>query len=220
MRERERVQAAYDRRVDDDRYAPLRPDVVASQAARTGSWASALFGSGHELGAFLDVGCGWGDVLAWAAGAGAAPVIGVDLLEGRLGPWPWSAPLGGRAVADGAALPFPDATFQTVSCSTVFSSILDDAVAAAVAAEITRVLVPGGAVLWFDLVLPNPRNRDVRPVSHRTLARLFPAARQDLRRSVLVPPVARRLAGHPLASSLLATMAPLRSHLAGALWLP
>jgi hypothetical protein len=35
---------------------------------------------------------------------------------------------------------------------------------------------PGGAVLWYDFTVDNPRNRDVRGVPLSRLRALFPAA--------------------------------------------
>lgn len=218
MGEHERVRAAYDRRARDGRYSPLRPDVVRAQAARAAAWATALSGSGHALGAFLDLGCGAGDVLSWAVHAGARPAVGVDLLEERLGGWPWTGPAGVCAVADGAALPFPSGAFDTVSCSTLFSSILDDGVARAVAAEVERVLTAGGVVLWHDLALANRANSDVRRFDREAVAGLFPERRAELRRAVLVPPVARRLAFRPVLAALVEQLPPARSHLSGALF--
>ena len=214
----ERIRRVYAGRRSAGRYDHLRPDVVDAAAARNREWGRALWLRDRRPGPTLEVGCGEGGPLRWLQEAGASPVVGVDLQEGRVA----AAAASGvtAAAADGRHLPFPDGTFSTAVCAVLFSSILDDGIASAVAAEITRVVEPGGAVLWFDLVLPNPSNRDVRPVSRAALRRLFPGAIHDLRRCVLVPPVARRLTGHPLASDLLSTLPPLRSHLAGALWLP
>jgi len=214
----ERVRRAYDRRTGSERYDHLRPDVVDAVAARHRSWGRALWAVGRRLGPTLEVGCGDGGPLRWLREAGASPAVGVDLQEGRVAAA--AAAAGPAALADGRRLPFRGGAFATVVCAVLFSSILDDDVAIAVAAEITRVAAPGGVVLWFDLVLPNPGNPDVRPIGRRMVGRLFPGARQDLKRCVLLPPLARRLASRPVASSLLANLPPLRSHLAGALWLP
>jgi SAM-dependent methyltransferase len=215
----QRIRQVYAQRSSSGRYDHLRPDVVDAVAARHRAWGGALSAAGRRPGATIEVGCGDGGPLRWLHEAGASPAVGVDLQEDRLA----AAATGGSiavVAADGRRLPFRTGAFSTAVCAVLFSSILDDEVAAAVAAEITRVVAPGGVVLWFDLVLPNPGNRDVRPVGRDDLRRLFPGARQELRRCVLVPPVARRLAGRPVVSSLLAALPPLRSHLAGALWLP
>ena len=47
---------------------------------------------------------------------------------------------------------------------TVFSSILDDALQQRLAEAMWSWLKPGGAVLWYDFIVDNPRNRDVRGV--------------------------------------------------------
>ena len=216
----ERVRAVYAARSGAGRYEPLRPDVVDAQAACRRAWGRALAARGRRPGATLEVGCGAAAPLRWLLEGGAGPAVGVDVQVERLDEAAGTgAPLA-LVAADGRRLPFRTGAFSTAVCSVLFSSVLDDDVAAALAAEVTRVVGPGGVVLWFDLVLPNPGNPDVRPVGRRALRRLFPGARQDLQRCVLVPPVARRLAHRPLASSLLAGLPPLRSHLAGALWLP
>ena len=192
--------------------------MARAQAARAVAWTAALWGSGHSIGAFLDLGCGSGDVLSWAVQVGATPVVGVDLLEDRIGRWRWRGDLGGCAVADGSALPFPSATFDTVSCSTLFSSILDDELALSVAVEVERVLTPAGVVLWHDLALANPSNPDVRKVDRAAVKALFPTRRSELRRAVLAPPLARRLAAHPVLAGLAEQLPPVRSHLTGALF--
>jgi hypothetical protein len=48
--------------------------------------------------------------------------------------------------------------------STVFSSLLDDAFQQRLADAMWRWLKPGGAVVWYDFTVDNPRNRDVRGV--------------------------------------------------------
>ena len=123
--------------------------------------------------------------------------------------------------ASGAALPHPDATFDLVSTFTVFSSVLDQGLRMLIAGEIARVLRPGGMVLWYDMRLPNPRNRAIRPLNRRTLAALFPGFELDLRSITVIPPLARRLgAGAERTYPLVNRVPLLRSHLLGALVAP
>lgn len=170
---------------------------------------------GPEHRSVLEVGCGAGAVMGEVAGLGAGSdrLVGVDLLADRLG----RAALDGRAVAqaDGRRLPFPDASFDLVVTFTVFSSILDPSVRSAVAADIARVLRPGGAVLWYDLRFPGT-NRDLRPMGRRELGRLFPGFVLDVDAVTLLPPLARRLGAldrrwYPRLTSV----GLLRSHLIG-----
>jgi len=216
----ERIRRVYAKRTGSERYDPIRPDVVDALAAYRRAWGRVLAAGNRRPGATLEVGCGTAGPLGWLQEGGATPAVGVDVQAQRLAQAAAIKAQVSLAAADGRRLPFRSGAFSTAVCAVLFSSVLDDSVAADLAAEITRVVAPGGVVLWFDLVLPNPRNPDVRPIGRRALRRLFPGARQDLQRCVLVPTLARRLSQHPLVSSLLADVPPLRSHLAGALWLP
>jgi hypothetical protein len=97
--------------------------------------------------------------------------------------------------------------------STVFSSLLDAATRAALAAAMWRWLAPGGAVLWYDFTVDNPRNPDVRGVSLAEVRRLFPQARITARRVTLAPPVARAVCRiHRRLYPLCNTLPLLRTH--------
>ena len=63
--------------------------------------------------------------------------------------------------------------------STVFSSLLDDAFQQRLADAMWRWLKPGGAVLWYDFTVDNPRNPDVRGVPLARVRALFPQGRAD-----------------------------------------
>ncbi|MDQ3775422.1 MAG: class I SAM-dependent methyltransferase [Pseudomonadota bacterium] len=63
-------------------------------------------------------------------------------------------------------LPWPDASFRLVITSTLFTSILDLRVRRRVAQEVVRVMVPSGALLWYDFAFDNPRNPHVRGIAY------------------------------------------------------
>jgi len=86
-------------------------------------------------------------------------------------------------IGDAARLPWPDESFDIVSQSTVFTSILDANVRHDVAAEMLRVLKPAGIVFWYDFLFNNPRNANVRGVGRHKIKQLFPNCRVQLRRS-------------------------------------
>jgi ubiquinone/menaquinone biosynthesis C-methylase UbiE len=65
------------------------------------------------------------------------------------------------------------------------------AMAKSIASEMTRVLKPGGAVLWYDFWTSNPQNADVRGWNRRDIEGLFPDLKINLRRITLAPPVGR-----------------------------
>jgi len=216
--ERERLQAAYARRDHPGRYEPTMPDQIALRRARGATWARALARRAHFLGTVLEVGCGSGGVVRWAVDAGADSVIGVDVLQDRLRAADEAHGVGHYVLGDGTELPLRNATVDTAICSTLFSSVLDDRVAAAISAEIDRVLIPSGVVLWFDFFRENPWNADVRAVRSAKVRALFPQYEMHLERVVLAPPIARRLGHHPGLASALERIPSLRTHLAGALW--
>ena len=168
----------------------------------------------------LDVGCGYGHELARMRELGASPqhLVGVDLLPDRLERARRDFPGIDFRQGNAAALDLEDASFDLVLCYTLFSSILDRATAGRVAAEVTRVLRPGGAVAWYDLRYPNPRNPDVRPLGAAEVRALFPGHAATLRAVTLLPPLARRLGPlTPAAYPALTRVRPLCSHLAGVL---
>ena len=164
----------------------------------------------------LDFGCGagWDLLELLSMGSQSRKVVGVDLLGDRLHRARQMLPSAALARADGAALPFPDATFDLVLQYTVFSSILDQGLRRNVATELGRVLRPRGSVLWYDIRVDNPRNPDIRRVTRSELDGLFPGWRVDARSITLAPPLARRLARvNWLAAAIGATLPFLRTHL-------
>jgi SAM-dependent methyltransferase len=215
-----RVRDVYRRRCDADRYNELRVDNVLAGAVRRAAWGSRLLAAGQPLGRVLEVGVGRGAVLRWAIEAGARGAVGVDVLPERLADARAAGTSLPCVLSTGTALPFAAASFDAVVCSTLFSSILDEQVRVRVAAEIARVLRPGGAVLWFDLARDNPRNPAVRRVGRPALRRLFPGFALDVGSAVLAPPLARALAPRWRLIAALEAVPPLRTHLAGLLWAP
>ena len=73
---------------------------------------------------------------------------------------------------------------------------------AAMAAEMRRVLRPGGLIVWYDF-WTNPTNPQVRGIRPDEVRRLFPGCRCQFRRVTLAPPLARRLVRLSWTSALL-----------------
>jgi ubiquinone/menaquinone biosynthesis C-methylase UbiE len=170
----------------------------------------------------LEVGCGGGRELAWFEELGASPsrLVGIDLLPDRIVAARRAFPDIDFREGNAEHLDFPDAGFDLVLAFTVFSSILEANMAANVAAEIVRVLRPGGALLWYDFRYDSPSNKHVRGVSERRVRVLFPSLKGRLYGITLVPPLARRLGPLTAAYPALALLPPLRSHLLGLLQKP
>jgi SAM-dependent methyltransferase len=164
----------------------------------------------------LEVGSGIGGELAWLLELGARPadLVGVDLLADRVAEARLEHPDLRFEVADGQRLDFPRASFDLVLALTLFSSILEPSRRSAVATEMSRVLRPGGAILWYDVRVGNPRNPNLLAMPRAELKRLFPTLEVKARSITVAPPLARRLG--PLTGPLypvLAAIPALRSHL-------
>jgi SAM-dependent methyltransferase len=219
--ERERIRSVY-RAWNDGAKAGLyswsRPDVLQHAAAFNRVVGALLAATiGPDLGSLraLDVGCGTGGFLRQLIGWGAQPhnLAGTEYIGERLD----QARL---RTASGVhwhlgELDFaPAGSFDLVSANTVFSSILDESARCALAAQMWRMVKPGGACMVFDFRYDNPSNREVRRVSRAELRRYWPAASAQYRSLLLAPPIARRMVRAPFpVSDLLAALVPaLRSH--------
>ncbi|HEX2065019.1 MAG TPA: methyltransferase domain-containing protein [Acidimicrobiales bacterium] len=222
--ETQRVRQAYRRRDTSavaGRYAPLSAANRLMVHSREMAFVKLLAAEGlSDLGGkrILEVGCGGAGELSRLVGLGASPELlyGIDLLAERLPTSPRMRTLAHLVVADGARLPFGDGTFDVVMQVTTFTSILDPALRRQVAADMQRVLAPGGCVLWYDFFLDNPRNPDVRGVGRRELRSLFPGSDVSLRRVTLAPPLGRAVAPRSiLLARALEALPLLRSHYAG-----
>lgn len=171
----------------------------------------------------LEVGSGYGAELAWLQELGASPshLVGMDLLPHRVAAAKKAYPALDFHAGSAEHIPFPDGSFDLVQAITLFSSILDPSMASKVAAEITRVLNPRGALLWYDFRYNNPSNPDVHGVTERDVRALFPDLKGDLHSLTVVPPLARRLGKlTSVAYPALALVPPIRSHLLGLLARP
>jgi ubiquinone/menaquinone biosynthesis C-methylase UbiE len=171
----------------------------------------------------LEVGCGGGSELAWMleVGASSSSLVGVDLLPDRIAAARVAYPQLEFHLGNAEHLDFPDGSFELVMAYTVFSSILDESMSRNVASEVTRVLHPGGGLLWYDFRYDSPANRHVRGVRARRVRELFPMLQGDLHTVTVLPPLVRRLG--PLTGVVypaLARVPPMRSHLLGLLRKP
>ena len=222
--ERARVQEAY-RHHDAGpraagRWEPDRPGNRAILAERDGLLHEALdrLGGPDQVRRVLDVGCGRGDVLASLVDHDVdAELVGVDVRPEVLEAAARRHPSLRLHLATPGELPLPDASVDLAIACTVFSSVHDRRVLRRLAAEVERVLAPGGVLVWYDLRVPSPGNPDVRPLGAREVHDLFPHLRGRLRPLTLLPPLARRLG--PLTDRLYPRLAvgPLRTHLGGVL---
>ena len=220
--ERERIQAEYRRReqeISSDYYAHWQPAEIFLRAGRRRAAAMML----QRAGVFpkagdqcLEIGygtLGWlGDLINW--GVCETDLHGIELDAARAARARKALPAADLRVGDATELPWEANTFHLVIASTVFTSILDSEVRRMAAAEIERVLAPGGALLWYDFAVNNPNNSHVRRVSRRELKHLFPQLCGEIRSVTLAPPAARLIAPQSwVLATLLEAIPVLRTHL-------
>jgi SAM-dependent methyltransferase len=178
--------------------------------------------SGRKI---LEVGCGYGHWLRSFGDWGAEPgdLHGIDLLEDRVAEARRRClPAVDVRCGNAARLEFADASFDLVLMSLVLSIMPDYALRSRVAAEVSRVLKPGGVVLWYDFRYPPMRGRDrMIAMTRRRIAEAFPGFELKLRSASAIPPVTRRLARYAWALCCwLDTVRFLNTHYVGVLVKP
>jgi ubiquinone/menaquinone biosynthesis C-methylase UbiE len=220
--ERARIQAEYRRRrevLPTDLYAPWQRACILGRDDRELRAAIML----HRAGKFprrgepcLEIGfggMGWlSTLINW--GVRETDLHGIDLDQERVARVRESLPAADLRIGDASHLPWPDGSFRLVITSMVFTSILNLEVRRLVAEEVTRVLAPGAALLWYDFTYNNPSNPNVRKVTRGELADLFPSLKGEVQTATLAAPLARRAAPISILLTHILTSIPLlRTHL-------
>jgi len=222
--ERQRVAGVYRRYADDARFGKkwdaTNPGNLAIERERNEVLRARLVA--HSLwplggSRIADIGCGNGGFLAELVRWGAPPraIVGVDVLADRLA-MARTVSSAHLVNADARTVPLRHASVRLVVAFTLFSSVLADRYTLAIARELDRILEPGGAVVWYDYRVSDPRNNDTRALRRADIEELFPGFHLDLRAVTLVPQLARRLG--PATSTAYHTLARLpllRTHYAG-----
>jgi SAM-dependent methyltransferase len=219
--ERDRVHGVYKAYESNPYYKKIWSSGPASQFRHARKWEGIaevlrLEGVHSGVSRILDLGAGggWDCARFRDLGLSEGEIFALDLLiryarQARL-----SHPAMKALVADAAALPFPDGSFDLVYQSTMLSSVLREDRRNSIFEEIRRVLAPGGIFLSYDVRYPNPRNPNTRPVRASRFAAAFPGWRLRLRSITALPPLVRLLAPVSIAACRVAeAIPPLRSHL-------
>jgi ubiquinone/menaquinone biosynthesis C-methylase UbiE len=199
-RELDRLRRTYEHRSSHpaQRYLRTNPGHLYAQHEREATMASLLRSTGLRSLAglrILDVGCGKGATLRQYLEYEADPsrLWGIDLLPAFVRQVRSASPNLQVVCGSGSELPFPDCSFDLVSQSMLFTSVLSAPVKQQIAEEISRVLIPGGRLLWYDFAFNNPANPDVRGIRLGEVRRLFPRFSMTVRKITLAPPLGRAI---------------------------
>jgi len=187
-----------EREMPADYYALHRPANLFMRQGQMRGLASALQDAGLlplNDRKIVEIGCGRGNWLSLfeAFDARRANLSGIELADDRAADCRGRLPGADIRTGDASRLPWPDAHFDLVFQSMVFTSIPDLQMKEAVSREMARVCKPSGAIVWYDFHVNNPRNPHVRGVNKREIQALFPNHQIRLRRVTLAPPLVRRL---------------------------
>ncbi len=164
----------------------------------------------------LEVGCGEGANLLEFIRFGFKPenLVGNELLEERVAKAINNLPIATEILAgDACELKLADSSFEVVYQSTVFSSILDSYFQQKLADRMWSLVKPGGGVLWYDFIVNNPKNSDVKGVPVSRVKSLFPYGEITVWRITLAPPISRLVTKiHPSLYSVFNIFPFLRTH--------
>lgn len=220
--ESDRIRLAYARRNNHAQYSMFEPAHTLMVQERERKLLRLLASRGIrslKQSAILEVGCGTGFWLQQFVRWGAHPenLVGVDLLEERLAEARCKCAPGIKLLWQSAEnLSGVGDKFDLILQSTVLTSILDRRMKHQVAAEMLRVLKPGGLIVWYDFHFNNPSNPDVRGIGKKEIHQLFPGCRIHLERLTLAPPLGRPLARiSPTLYNIVSAIKPFCSHYLG-----
>ena len=220
-RELDRLRDTYEHRSHSalaDRYSRTNPGHLFALHEREVAMAAMLRADGLRSLAglrILDVGCGRGATLRQYLeyDADVPQLWGIELFPPFVQQARCASP--GLQIICGSAshLPFHDGSFDLVSQFMLFTSVLDAEVRHHIAEEISRVLVPGGRLLWYDFAFNNPANPAVRGVGLGEVHQLFPGFSMEHRRITLAPPLGRAIGRFgPTIYYLASKLRPLCTH--------
>lgn len=185
----------------DDRNNPLRnPGALFQNLAFDRSIVEALRGLHGDKRSWeiLDVGCGSGFSLLRLLACGLDPerMHGIDISEERIARGRRRLPSLDLRQGDATAMDYPSNTFDLVMESTMFTQMMDEALAGAIASEMLRVVKPGSYIMLTDWRY-SYRRAGYRGLPRSRMSRLFGigelASIVHAKRGALVPPVGRAL---------------------------
>jgi ubiquinone/menaquinone biosynthesis C-methylase UbiE len=149
--------------------------------------------------AVLDIGCGDGGDLFDLLRVHYDPekITGIDILSDRVAQARKMFPHVRFLVGDASRLEFADDSFDLVYESTMFATVTDNDLAAAIGREMVRVCKAGGYLCILDWRTPKPYDSNYNALTKKHLRRFFAIGEKTqwlgMYRGALVPPLGRFL---------------------------
>jgi ubiquinone/menaquinone biosynthesis C-methylase UbiE len=193
--EADRVLEVYAERTEDrDRYSLRRPDVLYREQELERALVKVL--PPLEGCKILEVGCGEGKWLRQLIRMGAEPcnLSGIDIYQSYVTRAAETLPQSVKLkVGNGENLEFADESLDLVFQFTCLTSVLNLESRRQMAREMVRVLRPGGSVIWYDMAVNNPNNKDIQGIGKDEIRNLFPGCTYRFRKLSIAAPIARKL---------------------------
>ena len=143
----------------------------------------------------LDVGCGTGGMLRNFVQYGAKPgnLYGIDLLSDRIKKAREISSNLHLAKGDATGLPYKSNYFDIITQYTVLTSIIDKDVKQKIADEMLRVLRKNGIIIWYDMRVSNPFDKNIKAIGKNEIRKMFSACECSFYSVTLNPIISRRL---------------------------
>lgn len=150
----------------------------------------------------LDLGCASGNFINSLLNIGIRKknITGIDIRKNSIKNAKKRFPEIRFELMDARKLEYSDNTFDCIIIFTLFSSVLKSLDRKKIAEEAKRVLKPTGLIIYYDVRMNNPFNKNIIGMNKKELSRIFYDMKFVCARITLIPPIARNLG---IATSML-----------------
>lgn len=150
----------------------------------------------------LDLGCASGNFINSLLNIGIRKknITGIDIRKNSIKNAKKRFPEIRFQLMDARKLEYSDNTFDCIIIFTLFSSVLKSLDRKKIAEEAKRVLKSTGFIIFYDVRMNNPFNKNIIGMNKKELSRIFYDMKFVCARITLIPPIARNLG---IATSML-----------------
>ena len=150
----------------------------------------------------LDLGCASGNFINSLLNIGIRKknITGIDIRKNSIKNAKKRFPEIRFELMDARKLEYSDNTFDCIIIFTLFSSVLKSLDRKKIAEEAKRVLKSTGFIIFYDVRMNNPFNKNIIGMNKKELSRIFYDMKFVCARITLIPPIARNLG---IATSML-----------------